>query len=171
MDTPRSFERTMMVLLAWCSILANILLSLGCTQIQESLGIRADEQPRYPALVVTEPNFTRNGETGNISLNLGVIETSDSELWLDFIRLARKANFWRVSVVKASTEEPVDYFDWVPTENDKDLKNKTTKDLKNIPLETLMRVYADFSSGKNPDDDNAVHTSRTYLFLLHKTPD
>lgn len=142
-----------LVLLAGCTLFANALLSSGCA-----------EMPRYPALVVTEPNFVRTEKGGDVTLNLDVIGRSDSELWKDFGKLAKDAKHWRVNVFKFSDDSHIAGFDW------KTIGEKTQK-LERIPLETLMRGDADFCSSDDPDAANADQKSRSYIFLLHKYPE
>lgn len=152
MAISRIFPKAL-VLLAGCTLFANVLLSSGCAQV-----------PRYPALVVTEPNFKANGRTGNVSLNLGTIGLSDSELWKELSDLAKNAKHWRVSVDKLSDDSAVDNFDWRPID-------KNTQTLEALPLEVLLRATADFCYSDNPDAADARQVARNYVFLLHKYPE
>ena len=163
MQTLRIFPQTLKMI-AGCTIIATMLLSLGCAQTQTFLGMKSHEHPRYPALLITEPQFERNGNLGDVPLNLGVIKDSDSELWKDFMELAEKAKYWRIQVVRFRDESPVSGFDWVP-------KNGGTRKLENVHLEVMMRAYVDFCYDDDCDNPKENHRSRNYIFMLHHYPE
>ena len=163
MQTLRVFPQTMK-LLAGCTLIATMLLSLGCAQTQTLQGMKPNKHPRYPALLVSEPDFVNHGKTGDIPLNLRVIKKSDSELWKDFANIAVNAKHWRIHVFKFSNESPVAGFDWVPI-------NEDTRTLEGIPLDVTMRAYVDFCYDDDPDNPKEDQQSRSYLFMLHHYPE